>query len=120
MKKILTPFLFALVLFSSAKAFSQTNLTWILSGTPSKGYFMQKTTFDGSFAGFTNANEVAAFCTKLKSNKLVSSVQNLGKDAAGNYKITISMKEPNGGNYYAEWLHTLNVAYIQVGSQKKS
>ena len=120
MKKILTPFLFALVVFSSTKVFSQANLTWILAGKPEKGYFKEKTTLDGSFSGFNNQNEVKAFCEKLKTNSLVASVQSLGKDAVGNYKITISMKEPNSGKYYAEWLNKLNVAYIQVGSEKKS
>jgi len=120
MKKIVAPFLFALVMFSSAKVFSQTNLTWILSGKPEQGYFKQKTTFDGSFSGFNNQNEVVAFCEKLKTNQLVASLQNLGKDVSGNYRIIFTMKEPNSGKYYAEWLHKLNVAFIQVGSEKKS
>jgi hypothetical protein len=118
MKKILSAL--ALMLFVSSATIAQSNLTWVMKEKADNAYF-NRTEFNYTISGFSNAKEAAAFYTKMKENADVTSVQDKGKDATGNYQVLVAMKSAQNKAYYLNWATKLGVAYIvTVKGEKKT
>ena len=110
MKKVFSALAFMLMIYSS-NSFAQSNLNWVLKEKADDAYF-KRSEFIFSFSGLSNPKDMTAFYAKLKANTDVSSVQEKGKDADGNYSFLIQMKAPQAKNYYLNWATKLGVAYI--------
>ena len=57
----------------------------------------------------------------MKENADVTSVQDKGKDATGNYNVLVTMKSAQNKAYYLNWASKLGVSYIvNVKGEKKT
>ena len=106
MKKIFAAL--ALMLLVSSASIAQSNLTLVMKN---KINFNQ-TEFNYSISGLNNQKDATAFCTKMKENADVSSVQDKGKDAEGNYNVMVTMKSVQNKAYYLNWASILGISYV--------
>src|SRR6185312_8109660 len=104
-----------ILLVLSVKLFSQSNLTWVINDKYENGYFKNKVEIKSGFSGFANAAEATTFFNKLKGNPEIVSVEQLGKDAKGNYLTSIKVKEPRNGNFYLTTFNKLGVNNVDFG-----
>jgi|SRR6185437_5763447 len=118
MKKIISILTVVLSIFS-INAIAQSNLTWVMK-EKGDNYF-QKTEFNCGISGLNNQKEATAFSNKIKENPDVASVLDKGKDAAGNYAMTIMMKSIQNKNYYFSWATKLGITTVMyVNGEKKT
>ena len=110
MKKINLLFTLLLSIFSVGMI-AQSNLTWVMKEKADDAYF-QKTEFNCNISGFNNQQEATAFYAKMKQNADVTSVQDKGKDATGNYNVLLIMKSAQNKSYYLNWFSKLGVMYV--------
>ena len=119
MKKIISILTIVLSILS-INAIAQSNLTWVMKEKGDKTYF-QKTEFNCGISGLNNQKEATAFFNKIKENPDVASVSDKGKDAAGNYTMTIMMKSIQNKKYYFDWATKLGITTVMaVNGQKKT
>ena len=119
MKKIFSITCLA-ILMLSAKAYSQSNLTWKVKDNIQKGFFKSHTTFNTSFTGFTSKDEATKFFTKMRSNPEVVSAEVSNADANGNCDLKLVMKEAHDKMYYVGLAQKLGVAYFEVNGKKQT
>ena len=110
MKKIFLALTLGVVLYTT-NLNAQSNINWILK-EKTDAVFFSKTIFDYSLSGFSTQSEVTAFYNKMRENLDVSSVKDNGKDAKGNYNVSVNMKSVKDESYYLNWAIKLGVAYI--------
>lgn len=104
----------------SAKAYSQSNLTWKVKDNIQKGFFKTHTTFNTSFTGFTSKDEATKLISKIKSNPEVASVETSNSDVNGNCDLKLVMKSVHDKMYYVGLAQKLGIAYFEVNGNKKT
>jgi hypothetical protein len=116
MKKILSAL--ALMLFVSSATIAQSNITWVMKEKATAAYF-NRTEFNYSISGFNSQKDASVFYAKMKENADVTSVQDKGKDANGNYNVLVTMKSVQNKAYYLNWASKLGVTYILTANGEK-
>jgi len=118
MKKILSITFLALLMLCG-KAYSQSNLTWVVKDKIGDNTFRSQTAFNTSIEGLANPNEAKAFFDKIKSNENIESCENK-LEQNGSYFLALKVKKASPSSYYLALAKDLGITTIVVNGEKKS